>query len=363
MIGLVALAISTFMAPFVNSPFELVLLSLVMTSVGFAIIPAFNAFLGDYSFEKTRASFIGFVNSIGTYLSIFTIFIMGVLMDSLGLPFPDLESLGTSFPESKPVFFIPFFGATILFSGTIIASFFLVEKYDVRKKVLDEQELKPSWKTLVNRNKPFKRLLPIDAFFKFTMSTAWPIFPYVALSVSDSWLTVAIMWIVFNLPRGFGQNIGGVLADRYNKKTVLWISRLGYAVVPLFYALGLVTNDPLYLIIGAFPGGLAFGAEETSLATYSLDCSTEETKARYYSILLTAEGVTATLGSLFSGFLMQLLLVLFGDGAFFVILFSLLLFIGLLRFVSAMLHAFIYKNPLDFQLENQIGKSNYLGEN
>jgi MFS family permease len=343
MIGLSTLVLSTFLVPFVRNPFELVLISLLMTSVGFAVIPSWLAFLGDYSFEKTRASFIGFVNSIGTYTSVFFIFALGFLMDSTGFPFPN----------SKEVFFIPFLGATLIFSITIFVALFLVEKYDIRKKVVMEDELKPSWKTLINRNPPFKRLLPIDAFFKFCMASAWPIFPYVALNVADSWTLVAIMWIVFNLPRGFGQSIGGKLADKYGKKSVLWLSRLGYVVVPIGYAIGLIAGEPLYLVIVAIPGGLAFGAEETSISTYSLDCSTEETKARYYSILLTAEGVTATLGSLFSGFLMQFLLVLLGDGAFFVILFYLLMLIGLLRFISAMLHAFIHSNPLDFEFNLQ----------
>ncbi|MHA1170290.1 MAG: MFS transporter, partial [Candidatus Hodarchaeales archaeon] len=298
--------------------------------------------LGDYAAERDRASFIGKINSIGTFISIIVILSAGYFMDSLGFPFG----------ENPEVFFIPFFTAAAIFALTVIASLFLVEKYNPSDKVLIQEELgSPSAWTLINRNKPFKRLLPVDAFFKFCMSTAWPIFPFVALSVADSWMTVAILWMSFNLPRGFGQNFGGKLADRYNKKIVIWLARLSFVTVPLLYAAGLLTDDPLYLLIAAFPSGFALGAEETSISAYCLDCSTEDTKGRYYSMLLTAEGITAFAGSLFSGFLFQFFLGMFGVEAEFSILFFMLIFIGFLRFISAMMHFNIYKKPLDFELD------------
>ncbi|MHA2176450.1 MAG: MFS transporter, partial [Candidatus Hodarchaeales archaeon] len=53
LIGLLTLTLTVTLTPFVSSPFELVLISIIMTSIGFSIIPAWNAFLGDYSSEKT----------------------------------------------------------------------------------------------------------------------------------------------------------------------------------------------------------------------------------------------------------------------------------------------------------------------
>ncbi|MHA1331822.1 MAG: MFS transporter, partial [Candidatus Hodarchaeales archaeon] len=167
-----------------------------------------------------------------------------------------------------------------------------------------------------------------------------------------------IMWLVFNLPRSLGQKYGGILADRFNKKIVLLISRLTYTVVPLGYAIGLVTGNVWILISVNIPGGMAFGAEETAIASYSLDCSTADTKARYFSILLTAEGVSAFAGSLFSGLIMDIWLRLAGinyaSEAFNLILFLILLMITLLRLISGSLHKFIYENPLDFELEKLV---------
>ncbi|MHA2074610.1 MAG: MFS transporter, partial [Candidatus Hodarchaeales archaeon] len=356
-IGFSTLAIVMLFAPFSQNPMQLVIISIILTSIGFSVIPAWNAFLGDYAFERVRASFIGRINSIGTLASIFLIFILGILMDVSPFPFPQVFRDGSNnYSSTRPVFFIPFFASALIFGFTIVISFFLVEKYEAKKRSAIEEELRMNWRILIRRNEPFRRLLPIDAFFKFAMSTAWPIFPFVTLRVADSWSMVAFMWIVFHLPRSIGQNYGGRFADKYGKKVVIILSRLGYAIVPLGYAMGLVTGNPWFLIAVNMPGGLAFGAEDTSIAAYSLDCSTEDTKGRYYSILLTVGGLCAFAGSLASGFIMDVWLRISGvdydSPSFNTILFGMLMIITALRLISGSLHKLIYSNPLDFDLES-----------
>ncbi len=356
-IGLSTLALTCLLTPFVENPLQLVFLSLIMTSIGFSIIPAWNAFLGDYASERDRATFVGKINSIGTMVSVFLILAMGVLMEVSHFPFPAIfPDESNNYAEAKPVFFIPFFVAALIFGITIIISHFLIEKYDARERVVIDEEFQPSWRTLVERNEPFRRLLLLNIFFTFAMSTAWPIFPFVTLRVADTWFMIALMWCVFNLPRGIGQNLGGRMADEvFNKKIVILFSRLGYTTVPLGYAIGLITGNVWFLVLANILGGLAFGAEDTSIATYSLDCSTEETKGRYYSILLTTGGISAFAGSLFSGFVMDIWLIVadinYNSPDFNVILFMMLIMIAILRFVSASTHKFVYSNPLDFELD------------
>jgi MFS family permease len=352
-IGLSTLALTCLFSPFVRNPMELVIISLVMTSIGFSIIPAWNAFLGDYSSEGERATFIGRINSIGTMSSVFLILGLGILMEMSPFPFPRLPK---DYTVSKPVFFIPFFSAALIFLLTIGVSYLLVEKYDAKSRIVIDEEFHPSWKMLIQRNEPFQRFLPISTFFSFAMSTAWPIFPFVTLRVADSWLMVSVIWVMFNIPRGLGQNLGGRLADDvFNKKIVILFSRLGYTTVPLGYAIGLVTGNAWFLVLANILGGFAFGAEDTSVATYSLDCSTEETKGRYYSILLTAGGLSAFIGSLSAGFVMDIWLRISGidynSPDFNVVLFIMLMLIALLRVVSASLHKFLYSNPLDYELD------------
>jgi MFS family permease len=354
LIGLSTLTLTVFLTPFVSSPFELVLISIIMTSIGFSIIPAWNAFLGDYSSEKTRASFIGLINSLGTLSSLLLILSLGWWMDTTPFPFPSEIGL---YAESRSVFMIPFLTAAVVFGLTVFSAFFLEEKYTRKIRNPSKKEENVSWRTLIEENPPFRRLLPIDGIFKFCMSMAWPIFPFVTLAVAQSWFEVAVMWAVFNLPRGIGQSFGGVMADKFNKKIVLILSRFGYAVVPFGYALGLLTGNVWFLILVNIPGGLAFGAEDTAIASYSLDCSTIDTRARYYSILLTTEGIFAFSGSLFAGFLMEFLLnvtgITYESPGFESILITLLLLITTLRVFGASLHKFIYENPLEFNLNNK----------
>ena len=86
------------------------------------------------------------------------------------------------------------------------------------------------------------------------------------------------------------------------------------------------------------------------------DCSTEDTKGRYYSMLLTAEGICAFAGSLASGFIMDIWLrisgVNYNSPSFNTILFGMLMIITTLRLISGSLHKFIYPNPLDYGLES-----------
>ena len=111
-IGLGTLTLSTFLAPFASNPFELVLISIIMTTIGFSIIPAWNAFLGDYASERLRATFIGRINSIGTISSIFVILTMGWVMDLSPFPFPHET---TDYYLSRPAFFIPFIIGAMIF--------------------------------------------------------------------------------------------------------------------------------------------------------------------------------------------------------------------------------------------------------
>ncbi len=358
-IGLTTLALTIFITPFVSNPLELVLLSIIMTSLGFSFIPAWIAFLGDYTSEEKRASFIGFINSIGTLSSLFVILLLGWWMDSTPFPFPSELAI---YAESKPVFFIPFITGAIIFTLALGSELFLKEKYNIREKAIFRDELHLSTRNLIERNEPFKRLLPINSFFKFCMSMAWPIFPFVTLRVAHSWLEVSILWAVFNLPRGLGQSVGGILADRFGKKIVITLSRFGYAVVPFGYAIGLVTGNVWFLLLVNIPGGFAFGAEDTAISSYSLDCSTVDTRARYYSILLTFEGIFAFTGSLFAGLLMEVLLTVLRitdkDPKFEFVLVALLLLITALRIIGASFHKYIHANPLDFELEKHLGSSN-----
>lgn len=340
-LGLIVLAMCTISAvAIVRSPLELVFVSLCLTIFGFMFIPAWNALLGDYSEHNSRGTFIGKVRSFGTYLSVPVIIGVGLTMDAF---FQD--------PKSRDVgaYWVPFgLSCTMFLIATGIA-LFLNERYTRQSssEALTAKDL--SMVQLVKNNRPFSRLLTIDAIFKFSMSLAWPVFPYVALNVANSWFELSLLWAVFNFPRAIGQAYGGKGADRFGKKEVLLLSRALYFTVPAFYFLGLFVDAYIFLFMGGVTGGIALGGEEVSLISYSLDCSTEETKATYYSILLFTEGWVMFLGSLMAGIIMSVLQA--SNMSFEAVLLTMLATISFLRLVFAVLHSFLHPNPVPPILE------------
>ncbi len=340
-LGLIVLAMCTISAvAIVRSPLELVFVSLCLTIFGFMFIPAWNALLGDYAEHSSRGTFIGRVRSFGTYLSVPVILGVGLTMDTF---FQD--------PKSKDLgaYWVPFGLSCAMFLIATGIAIFLNERYtrESSSGVLTAKDL--SMAQLVKNNRPFSRLLTIDAIFKFSMSLAWPVFPYVAISVANSWFELSLLWAVFNFPRAIGQAYGGKGADRFGKKEVLLLSRALYFTVPAFYFLGLLVDTYIFLFIAGITGGIALGGEEVSLISYSLDCSTEETKATYYSILLFTEGWVMFLGSIIAGIIMSVLQAL--NVSFKAVLLLMLAMISFLRLVFAVLHTFLHPNPMPPILE------------
>jgi MFS family permease len=334
-LGLIVLAMCTISAvAIVRSPLELVFVSLCLTIFGFMFIPAWNALLGDYAEHKSRGEFIGRVRSFGTYLSVPVILVVGLTMDTF-FQDPNSEDLGA--------YWVPFGLSCAMFLIAAGIAIFLNERYTRQSssEVLTAKDL--SMVQLVKKNRPFFRLLTIDAIFKFSMSLAWPVFPYAAMRVAGSWFELSFLWAAFNFPRAIGQAYGGKAADRFGKKEVLFLSRILYFTVPAFYFLGLLADIYIFLFIGGITGGIALGGEEVSLISYSLDCSTEDTKATYYSILLFTEGWVMFLGSIIAGIIMSVLQAL--NVSFNVVLLLMLGTISFLRLVFAALHVFLHPNP------------------
>jgi MFS family permease len=298
-LGLIVLAMCTISAvAIVRSPLELVFVSLCLTIFGFMFIPAWNALLGDYADYKSRGTFIGRVRSFGTYLSVPVIIAVGLTMDMF---FQDPKS------DNLGAYWVPFGLSCAMFLVATGIAIFLNERYTKQSssEALTAKDL--TMYQLIKKNRPFSRLLTIDAIFKFSMSLAWPVFPYVAISVANSWFELSLLWAVFNFPRAIGQAYGGKGADRFGKKEVLLLSRAIYFTVPACYFLGLLVDAYIFLFIGGITGGIALGGEEVSLVSYSLDCSTDDTKATYYSILLFTEGWIMFSGSIMAGITMSVL--------------------------------------------------------
>ncbi|MFW9916395.1 MAG: MFS transporter [Candidatus Thorarchaeota archaeon] len=342
-LGLIVLALCTISAvAIVRSPLELVFVSLCLTIFGFMFIPAWNALLGDYSDHTSRGTFIGRISSFGTYLSVPVIIAVGLTMDAF-FQGPKSKDLGA--------YWVPFGLSCTMFLVATGIAVFLNERYTRQSSSEPSTTKDLTMFQLVKKNQPFSRLLTIDAIFKFSMSLAWPVFPYVAMGVAESWLELSFLWAVFNFPRAVGQAYGGKGADRFGKKEVLLLSRTLYFTVPVCYFLGLLVDAYIFLFLGGITGGIALGGEEVSLISYSLDCSTDDTKATYYSILLFTEGWIMFSGSIIAGITMSILQALGMN--FNAVLLLMLAIISFLRLVFAVLHSFLYPNPTPPILETK----------
>ena len=352
--GLMILALSTFLLILAQSPLQLVIISLLMSAFGFMFIPAWIALLGDYT-EKLgvdRGRFVGFVNSLGNYSAVPLVILIGLGMDIIagGL-------LGI---ERKEAYILPF-GIGILFFMMTIGIGFLIRdihrEMNSDKRGLSFNELIADFRV----NSPFRRLLLLDLSYKFIMSWAWPVFPFVSLSVTDSAFLIAIIWATFSLMRALGQSFGGWMCDtRLGRKGVIVVSRICFGFVTLFYAVSLIGGDfgIWFLLIGNVFGGACFGLDDTAIKIYSLDMSTRSTRATYYSVILFAEGFLLFAGSLVSGFIMSILQIVLGPSGIdnlgrpstFVLL-TMMVLISALRFTVGSSHVFLKPKPAEWRMQ------------
>ena len=154
---------------------------------------------------------------------------------------------------------------------------------------------------------PALRIMYIVSFFEgLFMSCAWPLFPIANVTITkNDMFFIALLSTSNTLVSSLTRPYFGRLADRFGKRPILVLGRLGIALFPLFYALA---TEPWHLlIINAF-GGLFMVVESVTQA-YILENSQPEwvgTSLSFYAVLY---GVATFLGSLTGGYLANELLI------------------------------------------------------
>lgn len=103
--------------------------------------------------------------------------------------------------------------------------------------------------SLITRNREF-RLLFLGQFISFigTMITSVAL-PYQIYHITQSTLMVGLLSLVQLIPLLFTALLGGVFADRYNRKLLLIVSELLLAVSCAFLALNSYLDNPSILVI------------------------------------------------------------------------------------------------------------------
>lgn len=170
------------------------------------------------------------------------------------------------------------------------------------------------------RRTNYGRFVLYVAFLNFAVMIASPFFTVYMLEelkLSYVWYTIislsqAISMMIFML-------VWGKFADRYGNKALLII---GNVLVPILPLLWIFHQNPFYLLIPMFLGGIGWAAFNLASSNFIYDSVEKEKRAAYLAYLNVFAGVGIFLGAGLGGFLIEYLPLRFMNIFLFVFLIS-----------------------------------------
>lgn len=160
---------------------------------------------------------------------------------------------------------------------------------------------------VILQNRSLRILYLISLFQGFFMSFAWPLFPIADVIVTENnMFIIALLSVTHTTISSFTYPYFGRLADRFGKKPIIMLGRIGIALVPFTYA---YATESWHLIIAHIFWGIFMVAESITQA-YILDNAKPDaigTSLASYGLIL---GISTFLGSLSSGYLVNEMLIL-----------------------------------------------------
>jgi MFS family permease len=166
---------------------------------------------------------------------------------------------------------------------------------------------------IILRNRSFMKFNTAFSAYILVMSIAWPYFPMAQRNLYRFTVAeLAILNILGTLSTMISQYILMRIIDRVNLKTLIIISRAGFIIPPLFYAIS--PNTELIYLSNILVG--PFGAIGNVVITlYVYETSVKGLQASHLAFLNFSQGIAAAIGSLTGGVLMDWLLRSYGvDG-------------------------------------------------
>ena len=158
----------------------------------------------------------------------------------------------------------------------------------------------------VVQNPSLRTLYVISLFQGFFMSAAWPLFPIANVIVTkNDMLLIALLSTVNTVVSSLTRPYFGRLADRFGKKPVLILGRIGIALVPFSYAFA---TEFWHLVVASIVTGLFMMADSVTQA-YILENTGRDSVATSLSFYGMVYGVATFFGSLVGGHLVNELLI------------------------------------------------------
>jgi len=304
---------------FVRAPAWLIPLVIGASICTSMAMPAWSSLLGDYTAYSTRGASLGRINAVSQAGGLASMIIAFVI----SLNQPDEIT-----PESFRLV-LAMAAAMSILSGILIL--FTAEKPPAQER--SRMDL-----SRVFRDPRLRRYLLFNALYGVSMSMAWPLFPFVIVEklAMKVW-QVAAYSVCAAAFSSISQRYIGPLMDRIGRRPVIVFSRLVMTAAPLVYAFA---TSWIHIFLAETILGSGMGAWMSSGPTYIIDMAPRELRATYLATNSAVFGVSAFLGSLASGFLIE---NLFAAGGSFRGINLGLLISAALRFSTGLLYFRVYE--------------------
>lgn len=147
--------------------------------------------------------------------------------------------------------------------------------------------------------------------------------------------------------------IGGKFANKHNKKNIIIIFRLFYAMCLLLYTCTDIIIIKLILLSSAF---IFIGISNPALNSFVLDMVSEEQSRKAYSLVFMGQNIGSIIGPLITGYLFNKALFLFK-------IYSLFSVLACLIFLLFITYKFDKQNKIEHLLKDQLTKKKFRGIN
>ncbi len=166
------------------------------------------------------------------------------------------------------------------------------------------RKLSESFK-IAYRNKPFRKFTAYSMVYSFFWSFAWPLFPVKQINILNAnAMQIASLQVLFSLTTLLFVTFGAKLSDSIGRTKLIFFNRISMATFPFLYVLARNIWD-LYIVHFVISAFVTIGMP--SVQAYLLDMVPEREGGIYFGIYNMITGLFLFLGSLISGYVLDLL--------------------------------------------------------